>query len=1500
MPGFRASARTVDLLGRQQIAGIPTAISELFKNAHDAYAQRVEVDLLRPQNLLVLRDDGMGMTEQEFVERWLTLGTESKVQGGGLGRPPKPTGARDRPVLGEKGIGRLAIASIGPQMLVVTRARRGTKLHKPVVALINWTLFEIPGINLDDILVPIHQLAAGALPDAGLVKAMAAEVLENLTAVASAAGAELVARAATQLEELTIDPAALDRLLREPTLSGDGQGTQFFVSPVEESLMADLDAESTEWGSSDVKRTLIGFANTMTPGHADERIATAFRDHRSAELVTNVIGPDEFFTPEEFAGADHHIQGTFDEYGQFAGTVAVFDQEPQEHRVPWPDARGRVLDCGPFRLNLAVVQGERQDSLLDRDVWIELTRKMNTIGGLYIYRDAIRVLPYGNADNDFLEIERNRTKNASRYYFSYRRMFGVVELDAAQNRALQEKAGREGFLDNRAYRQFRDVLRNFFVRTAYDYFAAEGSASGAYHETRDQLQTAHREAERKEKLKRQRARAFAVELETRFRQIQEGLPEQETASVLATLDDRLAAAAANRNTGHATEEFVRAEIEARRSLESVRVRYRLPAPRGLGLKRAVRNEAASYGREFERLEREVIQPAAEQIDVLVAARSDDLQLALDRRLRLEALVDDIARRSVATVGRSAKNARESARVVAEGVDRLATTSRRELESVISEVRAEIARLDVSSIAESELVASRLRFENVLDRTADHEQELLAAVIEQLGSVALSRNGGGDALTALQAQEHQEDKLLALEDRADVDLEMATQGLAIQVINHEFAHSIAAVRENLKRLSAWSQVNPDLRRLYGDIRASFDHLDGYLRLFTPMQRRLNRRRETITGGDVIGYLTDVFRRTIDEVEERGGTSPLRASTAFRQHEFVGYRSTFYPVFVNLVDNAMYWAERSDGPPRIELGVRGDMMTVCDNGPGIEPRHRDQVFEMGWTLKPGGRGAGLNISRQVLHAENWTLDVVASDPELALACSRDRLPTQMTDLEALCCAAARAFIQSAVVIDDEAGQLTDDAAPGAAAKLVSPALGGAAAEGVADQPSRPQPHPLRSKALVEAFAGLGVVCGILQPSLPVGDPVDSVLTQAVSRADVVILDWHLNDDGARALGYVRQILQADSERLRLIVIYTGDSALAEIAREIAKELGTTYSEHNPFVVLHGATRLAVFAKEVARDLGADPTRVLSEEDLPNQLVKEFAWANQGVVPAATMQALAAMRRNAHRMLLALGPELDVGFLGHRMLLPDPEDAEDHLLGLIVSEMESIVLEDRATRTIAGTAGAMAWLDKNIDADDEQPTRAELERCMTEGLKKAQVTEPGLKPFNKRTVTNALGDAAAGMQSGRDFAMRMTLRKSYEWPPKRLTFGCLLRDASDGYWLCVQPACDAVRLDEATPFPLLPCRIVNNETYHLVVCDKGVERRLTLDRKPRRLRMVGFPPDAGQRCVVANSSGVFVSVEEGDFVFVDQLKPGMSQQEAHGMGHAFSRPGIDASEFLRARER
>ena len=123
MATFKTRARTLDMLGRQQIAGIPTAISELFKNAHDAYADRVEIDYYRTDGLFVLRDDGIGMTREEFTSRWLTIGTESKLNTAELEPLQYDPGKKRRPMMGEKGIGRLAISTIGPQVLVLTRCQ---------------------------------------------------------------------------------------------------------------------------------------------------------------------------------------------------------------------------------------------------------------------------------------------------------------------------------------------------------------------------------------------------------------------------------------------------------------------------------------------------------------------------------------------------------------------------------------------------------------------------------------------------------------------------------------------------------------------------------------------------------------------------------------------------------------------------------------------------------------------------------------------------------------------------------------------------------------------------------------------------------------------------------------------------------------------------------------------------------------------------------------------------------------------------------------------------------------------------------------------------------------------------------------------------------------------------------------------------------------------------------------------------------------------------------
>jgi hypothetical protein len=206
----------------------------------------------------------------------------------------------------------------------------------------------------------------------------------------------------------------------------------------------------------------------MTPNHPVPTIDITFRDYRYDDgTFVSLLEEKQFFTPEEFEIADHHFEGQFDEFGQFKGTIRIYGEKTFDHVINWRDNHYRETDCGPFSINLAYLQGELKSSRLDVENYGIIRRKGDKYGGLYIYRDNIRILPYGDSDYDFLDIEKNRSKRASTYFFSYRRMFGAIQIANGRHSKLIEKAGREGFIENKAYRQLQFTEK--VIKDYYDY-----------------------------------------------------------------------------------------------------------------------------------------------------------------------------------------------------------------------------------------------------------------------------------------------------------------------------------------------------------------------------------------------------------------------------------------------------------------------------------------------------------------------------------------------------------------------------------------------------------------------------------------------------------------------------------------------------------------------------------------------------------------------------------------------------------------------------------------------------------------------------------------------------------------------------------------------------------------------------------------------------------------------------------------------------------------------
>jgi signal transduction histidine kinase len=292
----------------------------------------------------------------------------------------------------------------------------------------------------------------------------------------------------------------------------------------------------------------------------------------------------------------------------------------------------------------------------------------------------------------------------------------------------------------------------------------------------------------------------------------------------------------------------------------------------------------------------------------------------------------------------------------------------EVDGVIQQASKELEALNSPKREEAYILGEYYRLEAAISEVVEKERQALEAVRSQLREVI------GAPISADEIIEALEEENLALRERSEADVELAQLGMAVAVINHEFENTVRSIRSNLHRLQGWADVNKELRTLYKTIRADFDHLDAYLELFTPLEKRLFRKKVVIRGSDIAKYVRDLFEERLKREKV-----DMQVSNSFLRMAFNGYPSSFYPVFINLIDNSLYWLKDRIGPRTIRLDMEGgSTFTISDTGPGIPLRDREAIFERGFTRKPGGRGMGLKISRDAVAREGWELTLGDSPP------------------------------------------------------------------------------------------------------------------------------------------------------------------------------------------------------------------------------------------------------------------------------------------------------------------------------------------------------------------------------------------------------------------------------------------------------------------------------------------------------------------------------------------
>ncbi|MBE3138590.1 MAG: ATP-binding protein [Actinobacteria bacterium] len=112
---FVISLSVLNHLGRNLYRSFVTVLGEAISNSWDANAKNVYININKDENSFFVKDDGIGMTAEDFQNKFLKIGY-SKRKEGKVSPPPE-----NRPYIGRKGIGKLALLSCAEKITVISK-----------------------------------------------------------------------------------------------------------------------------------------------------------------------------------------------------------------------------------------------------------------------------------------------------------------------------------------------------------------------------------------------------------------------------------------------------------------------------------------------------------------------------------------------------------------------------------------------------------------------------------------------------------------------------------------------------------------------------------------------------------------------------------------------------------------------------------------------------------------------------------------------------------------------------------------------------------------------------------------------------------------------------------------------------------------------------------------------------------------------------------------------------------------------------------------------------------------------------------------------------------------------------------------------------------------------------------------------------------------------------------------------------------------------------------
>lgn len=934
---FKTRARTVDHLGRGQIADAPTAVSELWKNAWDAYSSSVSLNIFDGKPIVAaIFDSGIGMSTADFVDRWLVIGTESKIDGAPPPPPPFFVG-KARPRQGEKGIGRLSTAFLAPATLVVSRQDGG----EFSAVLVDWRLFENPFLSIDEIELPVRRFASRSDILDG-VPEMAAALLRNIGEVAKDGSRELKPawdRSPEEAPNPAADPNRIIEFWKEQPIQQrhldewlvyaglEDHGTALYLLGAHHELSVWLHSSHQDEEAEAAKQRLMDILTGFTDSLTDDPVSFDYEVllHRGAGSQ-RVLSSTDVFDLADFRDLEHTVEGRFDEKGTFRGKVRAFGKDLGEREIAPTRPIPLASRPGPFDFAIGTFEQVSTSSTHTEKRHRDLAEQVARYGGVRVYRDGLRVMPYGSIDADFFGLEEQRQKHAGRYFWAHRRSFGRLAFTRENNPELRDKAGREGLVENQSSRQLRLLVQSLLLRLALDYFGTDApERAEKIAETKKRNQKGRKAADQARKRRRSAFRAYLNDAITRMPDLSDRVQ---------AIGDKLSGEGASLE--REALKLVRGDVERARAEFAALTPAEVPSSLGdLELKyRGFRDNLDEVG-ELLAVSENVLRGLEAEAGK-ASVREVAIAAQMHHRKALEGLLDDYHRQIRDGIRELTENWTSSFASDCERYDRDTAPLMKNL-GKDSDLADLLALLDSTRAELEEEFSDRYR-----------------AVVQNMAAII----DGVDTQTALAMVDDDREDL----DRKVRDLNAVAQlGITVEIIGHELENLDNEVSRSLERLPEEARSSPSFQRAVDSHRA----LTEKLRFLAPLQLAGARIRETISGQAIFEYVRDFFGSLFADNDVF-----FEATENFRAIKFTELRSRIYPVFINLTNNSLYWVANSP-EKTIRFDYIDGKIIVGDSGPGVDKDDVWRLFELFYTKRTSGRGVGLYLCRVNLEAGRHTI-------------------------------------------------------------------------------------------------------------------------------------------------------------------------------------------------------------------------------------------------------------------------------------------------------------------------------------------------------------------------------------------------------------------------------------------------------------------------------------------------------------------------------------------------